>query len=258
MTSITPLRLFIIGGHGRVALRVTSQALARGHTVFSQIRQKEHASDLPAKTTPIHVSLEDASVSSLADLFKQHDPHVILFLAGAGGKGGPERTTAVDELGAIKVFDAIEKSGLAERTDTFRRLLLCSAVDSRDIENTKPDWYGSEDFETSQRMRKVLGPYMEAKHKADANLAQRKTFPWFVLRPSTLADEAGTGKVSLGERKTISRPVPRDDVAATFVALAELPRGEGDGLMNDLTAGDVSVAEAVEGAVKRKRTDWLG
>lgn len=114
-------------------------------------------------------------------------------------------------------------------------------------------------FETSKRMRSVLGPYMEAKHAADANLAQRKSsFPWFVLRPSRLLDDAGTGKVSLGERKTITKPVPRQDVARTFLALAELPKGSGDGLMLDLTQGDTDVDKAVSEAISRGRSDWLG
>lgn len=257
MSTPTPLRLLIIGAHGRVASRVTSLALTRGHTVFAQLRQEAHIADLPTNAHPVLLSLEDADTPRLASLFKQHDPHVILFLAGAGGKGGPDRTKAVDQDGAVKVFDAIESSGLAQRPD-FRRLLLCSAVDSRDLATTKPDWYGEEDFATSKRMREKLGPYMAAKHAADLNLSQRKTFPWFVLRPSTLSDEAGGGRVSLGERKTIARGVARDDVAAVFIALAEMDKGKGDGLMLDLTAGDVGVHEAVDAAVRRGRTDWLG
>lgn len=139
------LRLFIIGGHGKVSQHLTRHAIARGHTVVSQIRQAEHANDLPGHdgphVHPIVVSLEEASVQSLSDLFKKHDPHVIFFVAGAGGKGGPERTQKVDRDGAIKVFDAVEQGGLKD----FRRLLLCSAVDSRDTDKTNPDWYGPEE-----------------------------------------------------------------------------------------------------------------
>ncbi|CAO1622443.1 unnamed protein product [Parajaminaea phylloscopi] len=252
------LRLFVIGGHGKVAQHFTRHAVARGHTVYSQLRQPEHANDVPGHDTdnvrPVVVSLEDASVDSLSDLFKKHNPQVILFIAGAGGKGGPERTFAVDRDGAIKVFDAIERSQLSD----LRRFLLCSAVDSRDIGKTKPDWYSDEDFQTSKRMRETLGTYMEAKHAADVDLSRRKSFPWFVLRPSRLLDDAGTGKVSLGERKTISQPVPREDVARVFLELAELPKGQGDGLMLDLTQGSADVAQAVKDATHRGRTDWLG
>lgn len=129
----------------QVALQLSKSAVAQGHQVISQIRQPEHASDLPTGKTPdqvepVLVSLEEATVPKLSSLFSQHNPNVIFFIAGAGGKGGPERTKAVDELGAIKVFDAIEHSGLGAK-DSFRRFLLCSAVDSRDLHTTKPDWY---------------------------------------------------------------------------------------------------------------------
>lgn len=131
--------------HKQVSLQLTKSAIAKGHTIISQIRQPEHASDLPIGSSPdqvqpILVSLEEATVPKLSSLFQQYDPNVIFFIAGAGGKGGPERTKAVDEVGAIKVFDAVEQSGLANK-ESFRRFVLCSAVDSRDLASTKPDWY---------------------------------------------------------------------------------------------------------------------
>lgn len=135
----------LTNSHPQVSLQLTKSAIAKGHQVISQIRQPEHASDLPAgkdatQVEPILVSLEEATVPKLSSLFTKYDPNVIFFIAGAGGKGGPERTKAVDEVGAIKVFDAIEQSGLGTK-ETFRRFILCSAVDSRNIEKTKPEWY---------------------------------------------------------------------------------------------------------------------
>lgn len=148
MSSATssPLRILVIGAHGRVASCFLRQSVARGHTLFAQVRQPQHASDLPIGTradqvTPIVMSLEEANVERLAGIFDSHDPHVVLFAAGAGGKGGPERTKAVDEEGAIKVFDALERS----KKTNFRRFMLCSAIDCRDVEKTKPDWYGEEE-----------------------------------------------------------------------------------------------------------------
>lgn len=143
MTS-NPLSIFIVGGHGKVALSFTRQAAARGHKIFSMIRQPEHADDLPKGSSgsvePVLASLEQSSVADIASLFTKHAPSVILFAAGAGGKGGPERTKAVDEQGAIKVFDAIEQSGIA-KSEQFRRFLLVSAVDVRDKNKPPPSWY---------------------------------------------------------------------------------------------------------------------
>lgn len=144
MTS-NPLSIFIVGGHGKVALHFTRLAAAQGHKVFSMIRQPEHASDLPSgpsseSVQPVVASLEQSSVSDIASLLNKYSPNVILFSAGAGGKGGIERTKAVDEQGAIKVFDAIEESGIAKKQD-FRRFLLVSAVDVRDKTKPPPSWY---------------------------------------------------------------------------------------------------------------------
>lgn len=143
--SSSPLSIFIIGGHGKVALHFTRLAAAQGHKIFSLIRQPEHASDLPSGSSadsvqPVIASLEQSSVSDIASLFTKYSPNVILFSAGAGGKGGVERTKTVDEHGAIKVFDAIEQSGIAKSND-FRRFLLVSAIDVRDKTKPPPSWY---------------------------------------------------------------------------------------------------------------------
>lgn len=245
-----------------MALHFTRLAAARGHKVFSLIRQPEHASDLPTGSSadavqPVIASLEQSSASDIASLFTKYSPDVILFSAGAGGKGGPERTKAVDEQGAIKVFDAIEESGIAKSPD-FRRFLLVSAIDVRDKTKPPPSWYRQEDLDRSAKTRDAIGAYMDAKYAADKNLSRRSSFPWFVLRPGGLLDEPGTGKVALGVHQSLVHSIPREDVAATLVELAQLPKGQSDGLMLDLLAGDQDIPTAVKEAVERGRTDFEG
>lgn len=143
------LCIFVIGGHGRVALQFTKYASQAGHTIISQIRNVNQSSDLPNSgpgkvKPPLVKSLEDLSSEEVSELFKLYNPNVILFSAGAGGKGGLEGTFKVDRDGAIKVFDAIDKSGIA-KDDHFSRFILVSAIDVRDVKNTKPDWYGQEE-----------------------------------------------------------------------------------------------------------------
>ena len=92
----------------------------------SVIRDPAHASDITALSATPHVlSLEDAPVSALTSLFTH--AKIVYFAAGAGGKGGPERTRAVDYEGAVKVFDAVEQME-GERP----RVILVSALDVRD------------------------------------------------------------------------------------------------------------------------------
>lgn len=55
-----------------------------------------------AGATPYILSLEDASVKDFAELFDKEKPDGVVFSAGAGGKGGEERTKAVDYEGVLR------------------------------------------------------------------------------------------------------------------------------------------------------------
>lgn len=95
--------------------------------------------------------------------------------------------------------------------------------------------------------------------EADLNLSKRTSFPWTVLRPSTLKDEP-VGKVSLSRKQTISVGVPRESVAATLLKIAELSKGTKgtDGKMWDLTQGEGDIESEVQEATQRGTTDWVG
>lgn len=106
--------------------------------MHSVIRLQEHVKDIEAvNATPVLLSLEDEPSSKFTELFEQTNTGVVVFSAGAGGKGGPERTKKVDYEGALKIFDAIE-AVKGEKP----RLILVSAIDSRD-ENIIPEHYVS-------------------------------------------------------------------------------------------------------------------
>jgi hypothetical protein len=74
------------------------------------------------KIQPLVLSIEDSPAADFTKAFE--DQHVVVWSAGAGGQGGPERTTKVDYEGAVKVYDAIE----AVHGDK-PRLVVVSAVD---------------------------------------------------------------------------------------------------------------------------------
>jgi nucleoside-diphosphate-sugar epimerase len=99
---------------------------------------------------PHILSLEDASEAELAQLLADQRPDATIFAAGAGGKGGPERTRAVDYDGALKVYAACEAAGA-------RRFLLVSAIDVRDRAKPVPAWYTPESKEASDAVWKAIG-----------------------------------------------------------------------------------------------------
>lgn len=244
---MAPSSIIVVGGHGKVALQFARLA-SKSYTITSLVRSQDHFSDITAVgATPKLLSLEDATSESLTKLFEGVTG--VLFSAGAGGKGGPERTRAVDFDGAVKVFDAIE-AVKGEKP----RLLLVSAHDTRDLSKLPPSYYTEEDIEASKKGHEAIGTYYKWKLEADRNLVKRTTFKWTILRPGRLLDEPGTGKISLGA--THKGAIPREDVAATLLALFENPASSG--LALDLIGGKVEIKAAVDAAVKKGISDFLG
>jgi len=83
--------------------------------------------------TPLILSLEHSPISAFTEAFSGADS--VVFSAGAGGKGGPDRTRTVDYEGALKVFDALE--ALPGKKPHF---LLVSSADVRDPDQIPPHW----------------------------------------------------------------------------------------------------------------------
>ncbi|KAB8073467.1 hypothetical protein BDV29DRAFT_175433 [Aspergillus leporis] len=251
------MQVLLLGGHGKVALHLTPLLLNRGWNVTSVIRNPEHENEILARGKGTKGKL-DVLISSLDDIKSDGDakkvidtvsPDYVVWSAGAGGKGGPERTFAIDER-AAKHF--ISASFASPRVTKF---LLVSWIGSRRI---RPTWMSDEGWESIQNVfYNVLPAYAKAKLEADEYLAalaarrkqnQSSPFQAICLRPGTLIDDPATGKVQLG--KTDGRgSVTREDVAIVVDRL--LARSDTNGWY-DLINGDEPVDDAVERVVKEK------
>ncbi|KAJ6578726.1 NADH(P)-binding-domain-containing protein [Mycena vulgaris] len=242
-----PKKVVIVGGHGNVSLRL-ARIIGPSNSVQSIIRTKEHEEDIKAaSSTPLILSLEESPVSAFTAAFQGVD--VVYFSAGAGGKGGEERTKSVDYEGALKVFDAIEAV-----QGPRPRLVLVSALDVRDPNKT-PAHYSEEDIALSTRIRGHIASYMKWKYEADKNLAQRDAFKWTILRPGGLTNEPGTGKASIG-RTHMSPTISRDDVATALALLLE--RDDAAGLAIDIVGGETPIGDGLDTMIKKGETDFLG
>lgn len=213
-------KVFIIGGAGKVAKRLARILSERGHEALALHRRPEQAEELAELgVTPVAGSLTELASDELAALMKGAD--VAVFSAGAGGKGGPEMTNAIDGRGLELAVAAAKQAGV-------RRFLLVSAF--------------PESFR-GKKMPESFENYMLVKKLADVHLAE-SDLDWVILRPGTLSDGPGTGKVRAG----LAIPygdVPRDDVAATLAELVDRP--EINRIIIELTEGDTPVADAVQG-----------
>ena len=106
------------------------------YAITSIIRTEDHIPDITAispTVTPLILSLEHSPVSAFTEVFTGAD--TVVFTAGAGGKGGQDRTRIVDYEGALKVFNAIEAV-----SGNKPLLLLVSAADVRDPDKIPPHY----------------------------------------------------------------------------------------------------------------------
>lgn len=214
-------RIVIIGGHGKVALLAAPLLVDAGHEVVSLIRNPDQSADVAATgATPMVLSVEEADVAELSRAFAGAD--AVVWSAGAGGTGGPERTDAVDRAAAIRSMEVAAVVGV-------RRYVMVSF-------NTA---YGEvpEDH--------PLRAYAIAKIAADRHL-QASILDWTILGPGLLTLEEPTGAI------TVARLAPgasdggrtsRGNVARVIAAVLAEPTSIGKVI--PFYDGDTSIAQAV-------------
>ncbi|TFV88257.1 SDR family oxidoreductase [Blastococcus sp. CT_GayMR16] len=216
------MRIAIAGAHGQVARRLGRLLSGRGDTVVGIVRNPAHTADLTEDgTTPVVLDLETASVDDVAPVLEGAD--AVVFAAGAGPGSGVERKHTVDHRAAVLLADAAERAGV-------RPYVL---VSSMGVEQAR--------LGTPRGMDPVFAVYLQAKLRAEDQILPRPGLDTTIVRPGSLTDDPGTGRVTLGHGIG-SGEIPRDDVAAV---LAEILRA---GKINDvveLTSGPTPIAEAV-------------
>ncbi|WP_168705974.1 SDR family oxidoreductase [Gordonia paraffinivorans] len=212
-------RVAIIGGHGKIALKLARILTDRGDQVTSIIRNPEHVRDV-AETgaEPVVADVETLDVAGIATAIADHD--AVVWSAGAGG-GNPTRTYAVDRDAAIRSIDAAAKVGV-------RRYVMVSYF------GAGPDHGVPED--------NSFYAYAEAKAAADSHL-KASDLDWTILGPSRLTDEPGSGRISVGGSRTAGDEVSRDNVAA--VAAEVLARPETVHKVIEFNDGDTPIPDAV-------------
>ena len=208
--------VLVAGGHGKIALRLLRLLAAEGHRARGLIRKPEQAADLEALGAVAVLGDLEAD-PSLAGYVQGAD--VVVFAAGAGPGSGPERKRTVDLGGAVKLADAALAVGV-------RRYVMISSIGA-----DRPD-------AASGGMR----PYIEAKAEAD-QYVMASGLEYTIVRPGSLTDDPGTGRVRLPTELGGRGEVPRDDVAAVVAKVLDAPNTIG--VTFEVFSGDHLVDEAV-------------
>jgi uncharacterized protein YbjT (DUF2867 family) len=162
------------------------------------------------------VDLEHASEDEVANAINGSD--AVVFAAGAGPGSGSERKETMDYGGAVKLIAAAKQAGVG-------RYVIVSSM------GANPSATGDDTFSV----------YLRAKGRAD-DAVRASGLDATVVRPGGLTNDAGTGRVRLGESLPRGQ-VTRDDVAAVLVAVLDSPSTIGR--TADLIGGDTPIAEAV-------------
>jgi uncharacterized protein YbjT (DUF2867 family) len=211
------MRTTIIGGHGKVALRLARLLSANGHEVTAWVRNPAHVPDVEATgASALVADIEHLDAEEMAARLRGQD--AVVWSAGAGG-GDPARTYAVDRDAAIRSMTA---AGLAK----VARYVMVSYFYARPAHGVPED--------------SSFFPYAEAKAAADNHLEQ-SDLAWTILGPSRLTDDAGTGLIETGDVAPAS--VSRDDVAAVAAYVLEAPATAGR--IIDFNNGSTPISEAV-------------
>ena len=216
-------RIVIVGGHGKVALLAAPLLVAAGHEVISVIRNPAQADDITATgASPLVLSVEDATVEELTRALTGAD--AVVWSAGAGGKGGPQRTDAVDRAAAIRSMEAAAAAGV-------RRYVMVSFIGA----------YG--DVAADHPLR----AYAIAKIAADRHL-QSTDLDWTILGPGLLTQDEPTGAITVarlepGASSAAAAPTSRGNVARVIAAVLAEPTSIGRVI--PFYDGDAPIARAV-------------
>ncbi|MFC3695618.1 NAD(P)H-binding protein [Chenggangzhangella methanolivorans] len=212
------MKTFIVGIAGNVGSRLAAKLAAHGDVVDGLYRRKEQGERLKALGVgATHGDLVAMSAEQLADAVSGSD--TLVFSAGAAGEGGAAMTTAIDGEGLTKSIEAARLAGVS-------RFLLVSAFPEAG---------------RHKQLSETFEHYMAVKKQADMELAE-SDLDWIILRPGTLTDDPGSGRIRIGPALTYGS-VPRDDVAETLAALVHAPRISRRIL--ELTEGETPVADAI-------------
>ena len=213
-------RIAIIGGHGKVALHLSSLLADEGHSVTSFIRNPDHAGDV-AETgaTPSVLDVENASTAEIAGALKDHD--AVVWSAGAGG-GNPARTYAVDRDSAIRSMDAAGEAGV-------QRYVMVSYFGAGKDHGVPED--------------NGFFAYAEAKAAADEYL-RGTGLAWTILGPGALTDKPGSGLIDVDPAPEASRETSRSNTAGVAAAVLDLPETAGKTI--EFCDGTLPIAAALQ------------
>jgi len=205
----------VIGANGGIGRRLLPRLVDAGHNPIGVVRAEDQFDRVrEGGGEPRLGDLEGDFADALAGA------DAVVFTAGSGGSTGWDKTLMVDLWGAWRAVAACEERGV----DRFVMISSRGAADP------------SAGYEP-------LRPYLVAKRAADDYL-ERSSLDGTILRPTSLTDEEGTGRIAAAFEPAGGGPdIPRADVAQAVVAC--LDDDATVGYTMELYGGETPIATAV-------------
>ena len=205
----------VIGANGGIGRRLLVRLSEAGHSPLGVVRSEDQFDEVRERGGEPRLGDLEGDFAGALD-----GADAAVFTAGSGGGTGWGKTLMVDLWGARRAVAAGEK----RRIDRFVMISSRGAADP------------GAGYEP-------LRPYLVAKRCADDYLT-RSSLNGTILRPTTLTDEEGSGRIAAAFEPAGGGPdIPRADVAQAVVAC--LDDDATIGCTMELYGGDTPVEAAV-------------
>ncbi|MFB9057671.1 SDR family oxidoreductase [Mariniflexile ostreae] len=177
-------RVLIVGAAGTTGHKIVNLIKASSHfEPIAMIRDEKQQEAFKAQG--IETVLADLE-QDVTHTVKHVDK--VIFAAGSGGK----KVKAVDQEGAKKMISASEQAHV-------KKFIMLSSM-------------GADRPEQSEQLQ----DYLKAKHNADTFLKASK-LNYTIIRPGTLNNDKGKGRIQWAKSLSKSGEITRDDVAQALV-----------------------------------------
>ena len=205
----------VIGANGGIGRRLLPRLADAGHDPIGVVRSEDQFDRVRERGGEPRLGDLEGEFAEALD-----GADAVVFTAGSGGATGWDKTLMVDLWGARRSIAACEER------DVNRFVMISSR--------------GAADPSSAYE---PMRPYLVAKRCADDDL-ERSSLDGTILRPTSLTDEEGTGRVTASFEPAGGGPnIPRADVAQAVVACLDDDATVGRTM--ELYGGETPIAEAV-------------
>ncbi|GAA4232608.1 SDR family oxidoreductase [Postechiella marina] len=202
--------ILVAGANGTTGKKIINILTASQYfTPVAMVRKKEQLEQFEKENIKTVLGDLEKDISHTTEGIDK-----VIFAAGSGGK----KVTEVDQEGAKKLIDA-------SKDKSIKKFVMLSSM-------------GADNPEQASQLK----DYLKAKHNADEYL-KSSDLNYAIIRPGSLTDNKGSGKIELKPSLNKKGSISRDDVAQTLVRT--LHDDASSNVTFEIIKGDVLIGKAL-------------